>query len=163
MASKSNTKKPRRLQFGIRTFLIGIGVVSVLLAVANAILVPWYFDRGKIAMLKQVNAQVFTEPRGQFLIRQFIGDTFSERSIYLHLNDSRIDDDWLKDVGGMQYIEVLSIKSSKLTDTGLMELRNWPNLQRLNLVDTKVTDSGISALRQSLPNLRLVQSRQSEP
>jgi Leucine Rich repeat len=156
-------EKPRRLQFGIRTFLIGVAVVSVLLAVANAILVPWYIDRGKFAMLKEVDAQVFTEPRGQFLLRQFVGDTFSERSIYLHLNDPRIDDGWLKDVGGMQHIEVLSIKSSKLTDTGLMELRNWPNLQSLNLVDTKVTNSGIAALRQSLPNLRLIKMRQTEP
>lgn len=163
MVPTSKDQKRRRLQFGTRTFLIGVAVVSALLAIANALFVPWYFDRGKIAILKEVNAQVYTEPRGQFFLRQFIGDTFSERSIYLHLNDSRIDDDWLRDVGGMQHIEVLSIKSSKLTDTGLMELMRWPNLQSLNLVDTKVTDSGIAALRQSLPKLRLVQSRQTEP
>ncbi|HUG66909.1 MAG TPA: hypothetical protein VMM76_04095, partial [Pirellulaceae bacterium] len=76
MPLKSNTKTTRSLQFGIRTFLVGVGVVSVFFAVANAILVPWYFDRGKIAMLNEVNAQVFTEPRGQYLFRQFFGNTF---------------------------------------------------------------------------------------
>ena len=111
--------------------------------------------------LNAVNAQVSTEPRGQFLLRQFIGDTLSQRSIYLHLDDPRIDDYWIKKLHGMEHVEVLSIKSSNLTDAGLMELRNWPSLTSLNLVDTDVTDSGIEALRQSLPSLRLVTSRQS--
>ena len=163
MQSTSDAPSPRRLQFGIRTFLISVAVVAVLIAAANAILVPWYLDRYQIAMLKTVNAQVFTEPRGQFLLRQLVGDTFSERSIYLHLDDPQIDDGWVKNIGGMPHIEVLSIKSSALTDTGLMELRSWTKLQNLNLVDTKVTDSGIAALRQSLPSLRLVQSRQTGP
>lgn len=162
MELKSNIQKPRRLQFSVRTFLIAVGVVSVLLSVASAVVFPWYVERSKIAMLKQVNAQVFTEPRGQFLIRQFIGDTFSERSVCLHLDDSRVDDNWIKKVGGMQHIEVLSIKSSEFSDIGLMELRNWPKLQDLNLVDTKVTDKALAALKLSLPNLRVVQSRKSE-
>ena len=163
MQTSTCAKPSKRFQFGLRTFLIGITVLSVTLAALLPVLVPLYVDRSKIDTLKEVNAQVFTEPRGQFLLRQFVGDTFSERSIYLHLDDARVDDEWMKRLGHMQHIEVLSIKSPNLSDAGLMELRNWPNLQSLNLVDTKVTDSGIASLRELHPNLRLVQSRQTVP
>lgn len=156
-------KPSKRFQFGLRTFLIGVTVLSIALAASTAVLVPWYADRNKIDTLKEVNAQVATEPRSQFLLRQFVGDTFSERSIYLHLNDARVDDDWIKRLGHMQHIEVLSIKSPNLTDAGLMELMNWPSLRSLNLVDTKVTDSATASLRELHPNLRRVRSRQTQP
>jgi hypothetical protein len=162
MSAPSNDRVRWRLQFGVRTFLIGVTIVSVLFAFATAIFLPWYRDRSKLGVLNSVNAQVFTEPRGQFLFREFFGDTVSQRSIYLHLKDPRIDDDWLRDMHGMPHIEVLSIKSANVTDVGLMELKNWPNLMDLNLVDTQVTDSGIEALRQSLPSLRIVRCSQSE-
>ena len=74
-----------------------------------------------------------------------------------------LDDDWIKRLGHMQHIEVLSIKSPNLSDAGLMELKNWPNLQSLNLLDTKVTNTAIASLRELHPNLRLVQSRQTPP
>lgn len=163
MLAATWAKPPKRFQFGLRTFLIGITVLSVALAALIPVLVPLYVDRSKIETLNQVNAQVFTEPRGQFLLRQFLGDTLSERSIYLHLDDARVDDDWIKHLGHMQHIEVLSIKSPNLSDAGLMELRNWPNLQSLNLVDTKVSESGIASLRELHPKLRLVLSRQTVP
>ena len=155
--------RSKRFQFRLRTFLIGMTMLSVVLAASIAVLVPWYVDRSKIDALKKVNAQVFTEPRGQFLLRQVLGDTLSERSVYLHLNDARVDDDWIKRLGHMQHIEVLSIKSPNLSDAGLMELKNWPNLQSLNLLDTKVTNTAIASLRELHPNLRLVQSRQTPP
>ena len=163
MVALARRKSSRRFQFGIRTFFVAVAILGVLLAVSNAVLVPWNIDRGKIVELRKINAQVFTEPRGQFLLRQFVGDTFSQRSIYLHLDDSRVNDDWLKRLGPMQHIEVLSIKSPNVSDVGLTELTSWPNLMDLNLVDTKVTDSAIEALRKSHPKLRLIQSRQTEP
>jgi len=163
MEALTAAKKPRRFQFGLRAFLIGVTLMALALAASIAVLRPWYVDRGKIETLKNFNAQVFTEPRGQFLLRQFIGDTFSKRSIYLHLNDPRVDDNLMKQLGPMQHIEVLSIKSPNLSDIGLEELANWPNLRSLNLVDTKVTDSAIMSLRKLHPNLKLVESRQSEP
>jgi hypothetical protein len=156
-------KAPRRFQFGLRTFLIGVTLIALTLAASIAVLRPWYVDRGKIETLKNFNAQVFTEPRGQFLLRHFIGDSFSERSIYLHLDDPRVDDDWLKQLGPMQHIEVLSIKSPNLSDVGLQELVKWPKLQSLNIVDTKISDSAIETLRKIHPSLRLVKSRQTVP
>jgi hypothetical protein len=153
----------KRLQFGLRAFLIGVTLSALLLVALVAVLYPWYEDRGKIETLKSFNAQVFIEPRGQFLLRQFIGDSFSERSVYLHLDDPRVDDEWVKSLGLMRHIEVLSIKSPNLSDEGLRELVNWPSLQSLNLVDTKVSDSAILSLRKVHPNLRVVELRQTEP
>ncbi len=163
MQAATNANPSKRFQFGLRTFLISVTVLSIALVASISVLLPWYVDRRKIETLKNVNAQVFTEPRGQFLLRQFVGNTLSERSLYLHLNDARVDDEWIKRLGHMQHIEVLSIKSTNLSDVGLMELINWPNLQSLNLVDTQVTDSAIASLRELHPNLRLVQSRQTQP
>ena len=163
METVTNTKAQKKFQFGLRTFFLCVTLTALTLTASIAVLRPWYLDRSKNVLLKDVNAQVFSEPRGQFLLRQFIGDTFSERSIYLHLDNPRVDDDWIKQLGPMQHIEVLSIKSPNLSDMGLKELANWPNLRRLNLVDTKVTDSAIASLRKMHPSLRLVESRQTEP
>lgn len=156
-------KFPRKIQFGLRTFLIGVTLVAIALTASVSTLGPWLADRGKIETVKQVNAQVFTEPRGNFLLRQFIGDTISERSIYLHLDDPRVDDDWIKKLGPMPHIEVLTIRSPKLSDEGLRELVNWPKLQSLHLVGTQVSDSAIESLREVHPSLQLVDSRQSVP
>lgn len=153
----------KRFRFRLRTFFIGITLMAITLSASISVLRPWYMERSKIEIVKKMNAQVFTEPRGQFLLRQFIGDRFSERSVYLHLDDPRVDDAWLKQIGPMQHIEVLSIKSPNLTDIGLKELASWPNLQSLNLVDTQVTDPAIVSLRELHPSLRFVESRQTEP
>lgn len=163
METVASTKAKKRFQFGLRAFFLGATLMGLALSASIAVLRPWYSDRSKIKILKNVNAQVYTEPRGQFLLRQFIGDKFSERSIYLHLDNPRVDDAWIKQLGPMQHIEVLSIKSPNLSDMGLKELANWPNLRSLNLVDTQVTDSAIASLRKMHPSLRLVESRQSEP
>jgi hypothetical protein len=69
----------------------------------------------------------------------------------------------MKQLGPMQHIEVLSIKSPNLSDVGLKELVNWPNLKSLNLVDTTVSDTAIVSLRKIHPSLRLVESRQTVP
>ena len=152
---------PRRIRFGLRTFLLGVSALAVVLAVVNATVMPWYRDRVDLKKLQAVNAQVFNQPRGYYFLRQFIGDKLSQRSVYLHLDDARVTDQWLRDLQGMKYIEVLSIKSVNLTDDGLKELKKFPNLLDLNLVDTQTTEDGLAALRQALPKLKRIQSTKS--
>ncbi len=104
MQAATCAKPSKRFQFGLRTFLIGVTLISVAFAFVMPVLVPWYVDRCKIDTLKEVNAQVYTEPRDQFLLRHFIGDTLSQRSIYLHLADERVDDDWIREFNGSQLL-----------------------------------------------------------
>lgn len=151
----------RSLRFGMRTFLLGVAALAVVLAVVNATMMPWYLDRADLKKLQAVNAQVFTEPRGQFFLRQFIGDTLSQRTVFLHLNDARVDDQWLRDLQGMKHVEMLSVRSANVTDAGLVELKKFPNLLELNLVDTQATDDGLAALRLAMPKLRRIHSRNS--
>lgn len=145
-------------RFALRTLLVGMVVLSGLLA----IIAPWYRDHRKRRLLQAVDAQVFTEPRGQFFLRQFVGDSISQRSVCVHLDDPRVNDEWLKQIAGMEHAEVLSIKSAHVTDVGLLELRRWPSLISLALVDTQVTDAGIKKLRESMPNLRRIERYKSQ-
>jgi hypothetical protein len=144
------------VRFKIRTMLLGVTATSVLLAFATTMVLPWYQELSTRISFSQFGAQVYTEPRGHYLFRQFAGDALTERAVYVHLDDPRITDDWLSKLRGLKHIEVLSIKSPNVTDGGLLHLRELPNLMTLNLVDTQVTESGVQALRKALPNLRLV-------
>jgi hypothetical protein len=146
-----------KLRFGTRTLFCMVALLSYLLAFATSIVWPWYREFRSRMSISQFGVQAFTEPRGQFLFRQFAGDELSERVVYLHLDDPRIDDDWLSRLREFEHIEVLSIKSGKVTDQGLMHLRHLMKLRNLNLVDSKVSDSGVRALREALPKLQLVQ------
>ena len=123
---------------------------------SKAYLVPAYEESYRIAEVSTVGAQVFTEPRGQYLLRQFAGDSLSERAVYVHLDDPRVTDEWLANLRGLDYIEVLSIKSGNVTDAGLGQLEHLPNLRSLHLVNTKTTEAGIRSLRASLPRLQRV-------
>lgn len=133
-----------------------IAAVCGLFALAGAFLVPAYEERHRVAELSAVRAQVFTEPRGQYLLRQFAGDSLSKRAVYVHLDDSRVTDEWLANLQGLHYVEVFSIKSDNVTDLGLAQLKCLPTLQSLHLVNTKTTEAGIRSLQASLPPLRRV-------
>ncbi len=123
----------------------------------------WWHEQRQIVTLRGLGFQVFTEPQGQYFFRQFAGDALSQRAVYVHLDDPRVTDDWLRNLGNLKHIEVLSIKSSNVTDVGLKRLRSLSNLRDLQLVDTQVSESGIAELRKALPKLQLVQSRKSAP
>ena len=112
--------------------------------------------------VSKVGGQVFLKPRGHFFLRQFVGDSFAHRVVYVHLNDPRVDDEWLSNLEGLRHIEVVSIKSQNVTDEGLRRLGQLPNLISLNLVDTQVTDSGIKELRSAVPSLRRVERDRSD-
>jgi hypothetical protein len=142
------------LRFRLKTLMIWFAVLSVLLAWASNYLLPSYRERDRIAEVLAVGAQVYTEPRGQFFLRQVIGDSLSERAVYVHLRDPRVTDDWLVHLQGLKYIEVLSINSANVSDVGLRHLRALPNLRNLNLVNTKTTKSGVRSLQEALPLLQ---------
>jgi hypothetical protein len=136
--------------------------VGVLLAVGREYVLPWWSDRAGMEALVGVDGQVFTEARGQYLFRQFAGDRLSQRAIYVHLSDPRVDDATLAVVATLPYTEVLTIRSAKVTDEGLRALERLPHLAELVLVDTQVTEEGLARLRKALPGLRRVEWRTSE-
>jgi hypothetical protein len=152
---------PRFSRFSLRALLAGIAVLSALLTVLTTAVIPWYRDFRVGVSLKQFGADITTEPRGQYLFRQFAGDALSERAIYVHLSDPRINDEWLAQIAPLKHIELLSIKSPNVTDQGLVHLRHLSNLQTLHLSDTQVSTEGVEELREWLPNLRRVSGANS--
>ena len=142
----------RRVRFTMKSLLLCVAVVSLLFA----LVLPWIHERAQMKTVTEFGGQVFTEPRGQHLLRQILGDAVTERAIYVHLNDSRVDDDWLANVQDLKHVEMISIASPNVTDHGLQHLKSMQNLTRLNFVGTKVTSDGVQMLRESLPKLALV-------
>jgi hypothetical protein len=137
--------------------------VAIALAYYQMFVAAWSAELGHIVALRQKGGQVFTEPREQFLFRQFFGDSLSERAVYVHLSDRRIDDAVLAHVAELPYVEVLSVKSPLVSDAGLAHLESLHKLRDLNLVDTQVTDEGIARLRRALPYLQLITRRSGGP
>jgi hypothetical protein len=137
----------------MKSLLLCVAAVSVLFA----LVLPWLHERAQMKTVTKLGGQVFTEPRGQYLLRQVLGDAVTERAVYVHLNDARVDDDWLANLQGLKHVEMISIASPNVTDHGLQHLKSMRNLTRLNLVGTKVTSEGVQMLRESLPKLRLVE------
>jgi hypothetical protein len=70
----------------------------------------------------------------------------------LVLNNTQVTDAGLKELKGLNNLEILSLDGTKVTDAGLKELKGLKNLTRLYLKETKVTDAGLKELKE-LKNL----------
>ena len=137
-------------------------LLTAIIAVACAFVLPSIVERQRIRQLSGNGIQIYTEPRGQYLWRQLVGDFFSQRAVYVHLDDPEVDDLWLVKLRQFPYIETLSIKSPKVTDEGLANLKYLPNLMNLDLIDTDTTPAGIARLRQSSKKLQRVAAYTSQ-
>lgn len=144
-----------RLRFTTRAMLLLVAASAVVFVLAT----PSYLEYRHIQSIKESGGQVYTEPRGFYLLRQFVGDEIAQRAVYVHLKGPHVTDEWLKNLQGLKHIEVLSVRSPNVSDKGLMHLKALPNLMHLNLVDTEVTDAGLQELRNHLPSLKLVKRR----
>ena len=147
-------RTPFRLpwRFSTRTLLLLVTTATLICAFA----IPRYIEIRCIRTVSEQGDQVFTEPRGLFLLRQFVGEDVSQRAVYVHLRGPHVTDEWIKNVQGLRYIEVLNVSSPSFTDAGLRHLKSLPNLASLHLDRTQVTQAGIEELRAALPNLRRV-------
>jgi hypothetical protein len=152
-----------RFRFSVRLMLFALTCVAIALAYYQMFVAAWSAELGHIVALRQKGGQVFTEPRGRSLIHYLVDDPLSERAVYVHLSDPRIDDAALAHVAELPYVEVLSIKSPQVTDAGLIQLESLKQLRDLNLVDTQKTDEGLVRLRRALPHLQLITRRDSGP
>ena len=144
-----------RIRFSLRTLLAVMLCVSIFLAIfVLQVVVPSQQEHRRIAMISESvpDAQVFTEPKGQFAIRHLLGDRFSERAVHVHLSDPAVTDAWISEkLTQLRHIETLSILSSNVTDKGLAEISRLPSLKSLNLVNTRISESAFYKFRKSKP------------
>jgi hypothetical protein len=63
------------------------------------------------------------------------------------LNDTKVKDDDLKQLAGLNSLRSLSLYRTEITDKAIDHILAVPNLEELELSYTRVTDEGISRLR----------------
>jgi hypothetical protein len=158
------TGRPRwKLQFSLKAFMVGIALCAAPMAVWRLYVMSYQAELHTITRIRALgtyNGQVFTEPRGQYLFRQFFGDRLSQRAVSVHLFSEEVDDGWIKEnLSGLRHVEILNINSPNVTDEGLSYLVDLKRLQRLNLVRTRVTERGVEELRRAIPGLKIIDSR----
>jgi hypothetical protein len=143
--------------------MASIAVCALLLAMWRTYVLSYQAELRTIARIKALgdgtgqHGQVFTEARGQYFFRQLFGDQFSQRAVYVHLFDEKVNDNWLRDnLSDLQHVEYLTISSPNVTDRGLSCLVRLKSLRQLTLDRTQVTAAGVDKLRLDLPSLMRV-------
>jgi internalin A len=76
----------------------------------------------------------------------FLRDGKSKDIVEVKLVYSKIDDEALADLSGLQQLHELDLYGVRLTDSGLKNLRDLPSLVNLNLRITRITDEGVKEL-----------------
>ena len=148
-------------RFSIRTLILTHSMIAVALAVfVVRILLPYQWESARIANIRasSPSAQLYTQPRGQYLFRHCFGDRYSHRLVSVHLKDPHIDDQWIEDhLSDLKFIEALAIKSTSVTDRSVKRLgESLPELGRLLLTNTRVSDHAITELRKKRPRGRFI-------
>jgi hypothetical protein len=69
----------------------------------------------------------------------------------LQIHSSRVDDNMLRHLAGMEQLQTLDITHNPITDQGLAELRKVTTLKSLLLQGTKVTAEGVADFQAALP------------
>jgi len=155
-----------RTRFGLGSLMVGVAVVAVFFAFWRAYVQSYQSELRTVTKIRalrdriQFDSQAFTEPRGQYIFRQFFGDRLSQRVIFVHLHSEDVNDAWIEEhLSGLGHVEVLTLDCPNVTDAGLAQLRGLKSLQRLTLARTRVTDDGVEKLRRSLPQLMRIDRR----
>ena len=148
-----------KFRFSLRALLVLLACIAVFLAsFVVRIVQPWQAERRAIASISDSvpDAQVFTEPRGQFAFRHFFGDSYSERVVYVHLSDQHVTDEWINEhLSKLQHIEVLTINSPNVTNSGMEQIEAIPSIKSLHLVNTRVSGSAVKKFRTARPSVVL--------
>ncbi len=121
-------------------------------------------QRAWIAQLSDCGATVALEQSGGLAYSW--GEDFvhlADRVVRIHMHGPQITDDavgiLLHDRRMLAYLRVLDLRASKVTDHGLGKLPALASLQSLILCDTAVTGRGLVETVDRLPELRVVDLR----
>jgi hypothetical protein len=75
--------------------------------------------------------------------------------IYLMLNGSPVQDDWLSDLAQSAQLRTLYLAGTPVTDAGLARLAGLKTLKELYLGGSKVTKAGVARLAAALPECQI--------
>lgn len=152
-----NTRHDRPPQFGLRTLLIAILVLSLPLS--------WFAVKLERARRQREAARTVLALEGSvdyewtFLIpsswREMLGDDFFDKVNSVSLKGTPAEDADLECLRHLGHFWGLDLRGTQITDEGLKHLAGLANLRALTLTDTHVTPEGVEEFRKTLPNCRI--------
>ena len=81
-----------------------------------------------------------------------LGEDYFANVVSLNLRHSRVTDEGLRHLEGLQALRGLNLTDTQITDEGLKHLERLEALEWLVLYGTQVTDKGVAQLQEKLPN-----------
>ncbi len=146
------TSRPKWFHFRARILLI---IPAALLVVAAIYGPRQQKQRNALLALKEMKAQVRTEPLLLPGVGQVFGDEYAQEIVGVYIRNPDLKDTDLNAISGLRTLQKLELAGSKVSANGLKHLTGLPNLYILHLADTDVTDDGLVHLSE-LHNLGIL-------
>lgn len=162
MPTSSNNR--HRLQFRLRTLLIGLTIVAIALGV---MVERASRQRRAVAAVMQAGGTVMYDwhesaprtmstagqPAGPAWLRKWISDEYFQRPVWISFFGNARNDAWVQAVGDLPSIKYLLLGQRGASDDILARLPPLPNLEELHLEGTPVTNQGLKHIGK-FPRLR---------
>jgi hypothetical protein len=146
--------KPERFKYlrrySLRTLFVLMTLCCVLFGTWAAYVKPY-----RLQMQSLNSAKLPEKGPGwhRWLVTTLLGEEAFVRVTEVDLAPKKVNDDALRSLGGLIYLEKLSLDYTPVADAGLATLRSMQNLQHVSLRYTDISDRGAEHLA-TLPNLR---------
>ena len=157
----------RRFQFGVRSLLVFVVVVSIPLG-----WFAWQVEKARrqreaVEAIAELGGEVFydyqfdedmmwidsAEPTTPTWLRRLLGDDFFCEVVAVYCEFTQFGDSDARPLQGLTELEVLWLEDTQVTDSGLAHLEELTKLQSLMLKGTQISDSGLAHL-EGLTKLR---------
>jgi hypothetical protein len=165
-----------RWRFGLRTFLLAIGVIAVILGIVPGV-VRWQATnqsehRGQLAISKlggtftmaSADRPLRTGESSSWLYRRFqnrVAQVDLSADAWVRRGDRRsmrpVTDQDLAVLDQFVNLRSLNLHGANFTDDAVDQLAEIRSLEELDISDTRISASGVAELRSELPNCRIVQ------
>ncbi|MEX2306356.1 MAG: hypothetical protein WD738_02115 [Pirellulales bacterium] len=147
-------------RFSLRSVFVLMTACCVFFGIWARYVNPYRMQARSLAEVKRLQG-VFAESPAQgtgwqrWLVTTFLGEEAFTRVTYVDLSRRNVNDDALRSLAGLVYVEELKLDFTSITNDGLAALRSMRNLQRLWLRYTAVSDAAASYL-ETFPRLDTV-------
>lgn len=149
-------KRPRWLQFRLRTLLIAVLVLSLPLSWFGMSLEKARRQRKAVMRIEELgggvvydwecNLNPFFEPSPTRL-RTWLGNDFFDKVVMVILYGPQVDDTELKYFADLTDLEELIFYETDVTDAGLENLKGLPNLETLYVgASPRITEAGLASM-----------------
>ena len=147
-------------RFSLRSLFVLMTLCCLVFGAWAAYVNPYRLQANSLAVVNRLQGNAAQSPaRGpgwhRWLITTFLGDNAFVRVTEVDLANRKVDDDALRSLAGLVYLQKLTLDYTPISDNGIAALRSMRDLQHLSLRYTKVSDYAAGHLSES-PNLKTI-------